>query len=89
MIIFKRKKINIYDKVFFYIENFREFQAKLSSGGLGDKPSLEFLGRKDRNIYHLKTKFALAKSDKVIATSEATANEIQKFYKIDSNKIVL
>jgi glycosyltransferase involved in cell wall biosynthesis len=41
----------------------------------------------DRNIYHLKTKFALAKADKVIATSNATANEIQKFYKVDSNKI--
>jgi len=41
----------------------------------------------DRNIYHLKTKFALAKSDKVIATSKATASEIQKFYKVDSNKI--
>jgi glycosyltransferase involved in cell wall biosynthesis len=41
----------------------------------------------DRNIYHLKTKLALAKSDKVIATSKATASEIQKFYKVDSNKI--
>jgi len=41
----------------------------------------------DRNIYHFKTKFALAKADKVIATSEATASEIQKYYKVDSNKI--
>jgi glycosyltransferase involved in cell wall biosynthesis len=41
----------------------------------------------DRNIYHLKTSFALSKADKVIATSEATASEIQKYYKVKEGKI--
>lgn len=41
----------------------------------------------DRNIYHLKTKFALSKADKVIATSEATALEIQKYYKVKDHQI--
>jgi glycosyltransferase involved in cell wall biosynthesis len=41
----------------------------------------------DRKIYHLKTSFSLAKSDKVIATSEATASEIQKYYKVKEGKI--
>ncbi len=41
----------------------------------------------DRNIYHLKTKFALSKSDKVLATSEATKHQILKFYDVDESKI--
>lgn len=41
----------------------------------------------DRNIYHLKTKFALSKADKVIATSDATALEIQKYYKVKDHQL--
>lgn len=41
----------------------------------------------DRNIYHLKTKFALAKSDHVLATSFATKQQILKFYDVNESKI--
>ena len=41
----------------------------------------------DRNIYHLKTSFALSKADKVIATSDATALEIQKYYKVKDHQL--
>lgn len=41
----------------------------------------------DRNIYHLKTKYALSKADKVIATSDATALEIQKYYKVKDHQL--
>ena len=43
--------------------------------------------RIDRNIYHLKTKFALGKADCVLATSLATKQQILKFYDVNESKI--
>jgi len=41
----------------------------------------------DRQIYHLKTKFALRKAHKIIATSWATAEAIQQYYPGIKNNI--
>ncbi len=41
----------------------------------------------DRQIYHHKTKHAISIADIVIATSYATAEDLQRFYKTDPNKL--
>lgn len=41
----------------------------------------------DRNIYHFKTKHAIAIADVIVATSYATAEDLQQFYKADASKI--
>lgn len=41
----------------------------------------------DRWIYNLKTRYALRNAGVVIAASETTANDIKRFYEIDSSKI--
>jgi glycosyltransferase involved in cell wall biosynthesis len=41
----------------------------------------------DRYIYQLKTKFACRHADLIIATSQTTANDIQRFYGIEPERI--
>lgn len=41
----------------------------------------------DRNIYHVKTKSACAKADRIIAISESTKNDIVRLYNTDPDKI--
>lgn len=41
----------------------------------------------DRSIYHYKTKHALKIADVVVATSYATAKDLEQFYQVDPNKI--
>lgn len=47
----------------------------------------EFYSITDRKMFELKTKFACDIADKIIATSEATKEDIIKFYSVDSKKI--
>ncbi len=41
----------------------------------------------DRKIYHLKSKYAVDKADKVLSISQATKNDILRFYKPDKDSI--
>jgi glycosyltransferase involved in cell wall biosynthesis len=47
----------------------------------------QFYPRIDRNIYHLKTKYACRYSDRIIVTSETTKEQLLRFYNVDSRKI--
>ncbi|MBL7812485.1 MAG: glycosyltransferase family 4 protein [Bacteroidetes bacterium] len=41
----------------------------------------------DRNIYHFKTRYAATRADCIIATSQATAADLQEFYGVSASRI--
>lgn len=47
-----------------------------------------FYPKIDREIYHLKTKWALKQADKIILTSDTTKHNLLEYYTVDESKLV-